>query len=259
MVLKRNLVSFITVGIFIFALILSIVLFSVSLAKNIRIKADVYSKCGSIDRFVEESKMPLTEKSVAFLNNEQDRLKNLYSRFKLAFSSPLQEEIPEEDLEPLRFKEKLIQAQKKLRYEAEQNNLLLPQSMGFAKYETELSEPSEIPDLLKRLKVIEELIQSMANSGIGSLDEINFAEREIKGESPKSGAKTTDVEEADIYYDIPISFKIECTSLELMDFLNGLESSPIIFIVDDLDIESGNNEAGNIVKASLSLKAIALN
>ena len=282
MVLRRGSLSFIIIislGIY---LLLSITLFFVWSAKHYRIKAEIASKYEVINGFAKRSKMPITKESVFFLTDEENKLKNIYSRLKLALASPLNEEISEEELEPLQFKERLIQIQKKLREDAKRHNLSLPESLGFTKYETELSEPFKIPDLIKRLKILEELIHAMTLSGIDSLDEIRFINEEVKkdkkvkAQRPKKKiakktqkeALKTDVaakEGPAVYYDIPVSFKIGCTSSKLIGFLYKLRLSPFVFVIDDLDIETtqASYDKDEVVvrrlKASFSIRAIAIN
>lgn len=263
MALKRNLISFIIIIFLSMTLLLSITLFFMSLAKNSRIKAEIASKCDGIKKIAEKSKMPISKESLLFLGDEQNKLKNAYSRFKLALGSSLSEEVAEEESDPLQFKERLIQTQKKLRKDADEHNLLLPESLGFAKYETKLSEPFEIPDLIRRLKVIEELIYIMTLTGIDSLDEIHFAEKGAK----KKALPLLDIAvkgKKDIYFDIPVSFKIGCTSSKLIDLLYKLRLSQFIFIVDDLDMEraqAGYDKEVAVeerLKTSLSIRAIVL-
>lgn len=264
MILKRNLLSLIIVALLLMTLLLSIALFSVSLAKNFRIKSEVASKCEAISEFTERNRMPIIEESIIFLTEKRDKLKNIYSRFKLALASPLEEEVPSEELDPLKFKERLIQTQKRLRKDAGKHNLSLPESLGFAKYETALSEPSEITDLIRRLKVLEELVYTMIFAGVGSLDEIRFANKGVKKDVLPL-LDTAAAEGGDIYFDVPVSFRISCASLKLIDFLYRLKSSSFVFIIDDLDIDrtqtsSDKDEAAKRrLKASLSIRAIALN
>jgi len=264
MVLKRDLFS----GIFIIFLfggcILSAVLFSKSLTKDSQLEEEISSKYKAINALVKKSKMPITEESVILLKDEHSKLNNIYARFKLAIASPLNEEISEKELDPLKFKEKLIQAQKKLREEAAGRNLSLPESLGFSKYETELSNPVEIPDLIKRLKILEELIYTIARANVDSLYEIDFTNKGAKAASQIDAAKESSLKKG-IYYDIPVSLKINCTSSELVQFLYKLRVSPFVFVVDDLDIEKGQDSLdkskvakGSLI-ANLSIRAIVIN
>lgn len=254
MVHRRNILSIIIIISLAIVLLLSIMAFFLSLAKLRRIKGEIASKYEMINRLTEKSKMPLTKESLLFVTNEENKYKIIYNRFKLALESPLNERVRREELDPLQFKERLIQTQKKLREDATMYNLLLPESLGFAKYEIELSKPSEIPDLIRRLRVLEELIYMITLSGVETLHEINFADKEVKRKT-------------DIYFHIPISFKIGCTSPSLTNFLYKLRLSPFNFIVDDMDIESaqarhdrGNKETltNERLVASLSVRAVAL-
>ena len=292
---KRNLVSFIIIGFLGIALFSFIMLFFFTLARNERIDAEIASKYEIINNYAEKTKMPLSKESIALLADEQNRLKSIYARFKLAFTSPLNEDMPDEDTDPLQFKERLIQIQKKLREDANSANLTLPDSLGFTKYETELSEPSEIPNLIKRLKVLDELVYIMTSTGVDSLDELSFAgenaiksgkkgrTRKDKAKSEKrtalsslpvpaekirgevDGQENGEAAEKEIYFDIPVFLRIDCTVSELVNFLYSLRLSPFVFIVEDMDIEK-INKAGKAedlaeakLKASLRVKAIALN
>jgi hypothetical protein len=226
------------------------VTFSLFVFKCIKIDKVIAAKTETVNEFVQKSKMPLTEGSISFLMDERNKLKSAHSRLKLALTSPLTEEIPPENIDSLQFKERLIQAQKNLREEAKEASLSLPESLGFTKYETELSEPKEIPGLWKRLRIMEELIYIMSLSGVTSLDEINFVGDDLKKE-----------ERTPVYDEITASFKITSTYSELVDFLYRLRVSPFIFVVDDLDITKAKDEldkdeaAESMVQASFQVKA----
>ena len=251
MILKRNLFSVVVIGILAAALVFAIGLFVFFMLQDAKIGKEIMTTSGTIDGFVKKSKMPLTENSVSFLEDERNKLKSAYSRLKLALTSPLSEEVPPESMDSLQFKEKLIQTQKKLREEAKDFSLGLPDSLGFTKYETELSDSMEIPYLIKRLKVLEELIYLMTLTGVVSLDEISFIGEDVKKEEahaqvmppmPNAGniaealPLPPEPGKTKIYEEIAVSFKITCTYSKLMDFLYRLKVSPFIFVVDDLDI-----------------------
>lgn len=255
MVPQRNLLSIAMLLFLVIVLITSMILLIVSSSKKSKIESEIASKYEVINRFVKTSKMPMTEKSTSLLTEEANRLRDIYGRFKLALASSLNEEVPEEELEPLHFKERLIQTQKRLREDARGRNLSLPDSLGFTKYETELSDPSEIADLIKRLKVLEELTHAMASSDIDILDEINFANRYAE-ENALPLLDTARREYADISLIIPVSLKVGCSITKLIDFLYKIRSSPFIFIIDDLDIEKA--QLGRL-KVNLSIRAIGLN
>lgn len=275
---KRSIIYVTIITILVGCLFIFIAGFFTALRKNAQITADLASKCKMIASLAEKSKMPITKESEIFLIDEQKKLKNLYGRFRLALTSPLGEKPSADELDSLKFKERLIQTQKGLREEARRHNLSLPKSLGFAKYETELSKPHEIPYLIKQLKTLEELINTMISSNIDSLYEINFAEAVAKkdkrlevqdgeaaelniGETPQPGVIS---KENSFFYDIQASFKIGCTSNKLIDFLYKLRISPYFFIVDDMDIEASREGEGRVasvgsLKASFSIRAVVLN
>lgn len=251
---KRNLLSILIIISLAIAILTSMTILFTFLLKHFSAKSEIASKCESINKLTEKSGMPLTKESLIFVTDEENKLKNIYSRFKLALESPMNEEIAEEELDPLQFKERLIQIQKKLREDAAMYNLTLPESLGFAEYETELSKPSEIPDLIMRLRVLEEVIYTITLSGIDSLHEIHFVEEEAEEEA--------------IYFDLPVSFGVGCTSSKLINLLYRLRLSAFNFTIDDLDIKStqapsnkgDDKEAATDreIVASLSIRAIAL-
>jgi len=262
MVLKQSLHSLIIIISLLLLLSLSIALFFIALNKNSKIASEIASKCEVINKFADKDKVPIADESITSLTEERNKLKEIYNRFKIALRSPLSEEASKESSDSLQFKERLIQTQKKLSEEAKAHNLSLPKSLGFTKYETELPRPFEIPALLGQLKVLEELIHTMALSGIDSLYEIYFIEekdKELDAQSRKEKVERKPQpdlkEEPPIYYDVPVSFKIGCTSAELMDFLYKLRLSPFVFVIDDLDVESIQEN----LKASFSVRAITLN
>lgn len=283
MLLKRNLFSVTIIGILASALLFAVGLFVFFMLQDAKVGREIMTTSGTIDGFVKKSKMPLTENSVSFLEDERNKLKSAYSRLKLAFTSPLSEEVPPEGMDSLQFKERLIQTQKKLREDGKDFSLALPDSLGFTKYETELSDSAEIPHLLKRLKVLEELIYLMTLTGVASLDEISFIGEDIKKEEApvplqpmppmpdiESGAEALPIlplepKRAKIYEEITVSFKITCTYSKLMDFLYRLKVSPFIFVIDDLDINKAKDvldkdqAAESMLQAAFLVKAELIN
>ncbi|MBL7071185.1 MAG: hypothetical protein ISS26_03310 [Candidatus Omnitrophica bacterium] len=275
MQVKKNTFSLILMAVLLMVLLLSVAFLFVSLAKNIAVKAEVGAKCEEINKIAQKSDLPLSKESVAFLADEHTRLKNIYSRFLLALVSPLDEEINEEDLDPLQFKERLIQTQKKLREDARINNLLLPASLGFAKYETELTDPTDIPGLIKRLKVLEEIVHLMSLSGLVTINEISFAEENEnrserntgRGQKKQDEAKNPEspAEPKAVFSDVPVYLRIGCTNTELIKFLYKLRVSQFNFIVDDLDIQLDEENSGRgglrskMLNADLAVRAMTLN
>ncbi len=277
MVLKRNLLS-VSIIIALAAAFLSLaIMLGFALLKGSKIQKDTAEKSGTIERFVKKSKMPLTEESISFLADERNKLKSAYSRLKLALHSPLAENIPSEAMDSLQFKDRLIQAQKKLREEAKDFSLNLPESLGFTKYETELSQPAEIPALWRRLAVLEELVYLMTLSGVASLDEINFIGEDLKKETegeaqpdiatevpaelPRAGIPPDDKAESavrqkgEIYNEVKVAFKVTCTYSGLVEFLYKMRVSPFIFVVDDLDVTKGKDTLDKDEKKESMLQA----
>ncbi|MFH0839673.1 MAG: Amuc_1100 family pilus-like protein [Candidatus Omnitrophota bacterium] len=230
MVLKRNLLSVMIIAVLACTLLLLTIILGLAMIKEAKTKKEIAAKSVAIDNFAKKSKMPLTEESISFLTDERNKLKSAYSRLKLALTSPLAEDMPRESMDSLQFKERLVQTQKKLREEAKEFSLSLPDSLGFTKYETELSTRGEIPALWRRLKVLEELIYLMTLSDVASLNEISF----IGDDLPKGPAQPAQSE--NFYDEVKVSFKINCTYSGLIKFLYKMRASSFIFIVDDLDI-----------------------
>lgn len=283
--IKRNLFSIIVIVTLAAAALFFVVLFAIFFAKDIRTSKEIITKSDRIDAFVKKSKMPLTEESVSFLEDERNKLKSAYSRLKLALTSPLSDGTSAENIDSLQFKEKLIQTQKKLREEANNSSLALPDSIGFTKYETELSTPAEIPYLLKKLKVLEELVYLMTLSGVVSLNEINFIGEDVKKTEtiaqpaavqaapmpamppmqimhpvmpqPKDAPeiKPIEVKQVKANEEITISFKITCTYSKLVNFLYRLRVSPFVFVIDDLDITKTKDTADKDAVAESMLQA----
>jgi hypothetical protein len=243
---KRHPISFIITILLVLVIALLAVTLFISIAKGSRLAREVAFKQSELDEYLKGRKAPISEESLASLAVERDKLKTAHEALKSAFVSPLNEEILEEELDPLKFKENLIRAQKRFREDA--GGLVLPESLGFAKYETELCEPSDIPRLIWRLKVLKEVIDTAVDSKIESLDKIEFA----------------DAEDGDSYFSIPLSFSMNCTAKELVNFLYRLRVSTFNFTVEHLNIEkiqeAVSEEAVRAkLKTDLSVKAIAFN
>jgi len=260
MTIKKNLFSIIMIMALSIVLTFAIAVFFVSMTRSFACKAEINAKCGDIDKIAKKSSMPLSKESLIFLTDEYNRLKSVYSRFKLALESPLNDEATDEELEPLKFKERLIQAQKKLREDARMHNLTVPKSLGFAKYETELTDPPEIRSLIRRIDILEEIMYIILESGVGTLNEIDFAvvsSNAKEGEGEGSGRKQAESS------DIPVYVSIGCTSPKLINFLYRLRVSQFNFVVDDVDITSEEDKERRSrlkrLNAGLSIRAVILN
>jgi len=280
---KNDLFSTAAVTLFSAALIGSIAMFFVFLARSSEISSRIESECRRIDDYSDKNKVPFSEETVEFLKRERETLEDINTRFKSALETPLGEEVRPEDLDPLKFKEKLVQTQKKLRKDAEARGLKLPSSLGFAKYETELSAPSEIPELMRRLKILEEITDIVISSGAGSLAKINFAENSSLSDKAKSARdpkktsrrapriktapapKAAEKKPETFYENIFFSFEIKCTGSKLMDLLYLMRASRYIFVVEDLDIKSAKDAldsdeaAERMLSAALSARAVIVN
>lgn len=274
MVAKRNTFSIVIISMLAVIIILSIAFFISLLVKNFAIRKELNSADKILNDLVKQSKYPLTKEAVIFLADEHNRLKNIYSRYRMALESPLNEEVSKAEIEPLQFKERLIQTQKKLREDANLHKLTLPESLGFSEYETKLIELSEIPSLIKKLKVLEEIIYIAWSSGVDNVYEVNFN----PGEKNKSGAGLTQAgkskkgivpeldlakKEKDVYFDIPVFLRLGCSSQKLLNFLYRLRLSQFNFAVDNLAMEI-KNEDGDKTKigkltVSMSIRTVALN
>ncbi len=238
---RRNAFSILVIVILTVILVAFVVLFMLALSRNTYLASEITSKCRIINEYVQKTEMPLSEESIALLTEELNRLKSVYQRFKLALHSPLYGKEAENQLDPLQFKERLIQTQKRLGKEATAHGMALPSSLGFTRYETELSKPEEIPNLLQRLKILEELISAMLSSKIETLHNISFKTAPVPKLQKKKRSKKT----FPYTREIPFSLTIGCSHENLVQFLYNMRLSSYVFTVGDLDIIRENKPASH--------------
>jgi len=256
-------------------LLISVIFFVISMIKNAKLNGEFSSKCRMIDSFVKQSKMPVTEESIENLKVELKRLDEAYKTLRPFMRSPLTKNRAVKKLDPLRFKERLIQTQKKLRAQALKNNLIIGGTLGFSRYETELPSQDQIPELYNRLEILEELLTIFTHTGIESLERIEFENIPKSGPDDKKKAASrkkrrsgpgTPYEEQkpEFYSQIPIYVVINCTTAQAIDILYQMRVSPCLFEVKEMDllgkeVKEGPREgiAEKILTARIILQAIA--
>ncbi len=271
--LKKSTLSYIAIGILSLSLLLSALLCVLAVMRSAKLGHKISAQCERISRFARTTKMPIVQDSIDFLDAERERLKNLHGRFSLALASPLSDTPSEESLEPLMFKERLVQIQKKLRQDATQAGMALPDSLGFSEYETRLSEKDEIPGLLKRLKVLEEVIYLAADSGINAIGEVDFPMPDTQGKDKKKAPGTVkkrvrsspipslpgpmdrgparhdetagNVTDNDVFGQIPFETTFRANSPEMMTFLYKLRRSPYNVVITDFSIVAPDPDKEN--------------
>ncbi len=287
MIMKRDLLSRAVIIALSGVLVFLAAVFGLAMVKGMKTAKEITAMNSAIDTFTKRSKMPLTEESILFLTDERNKLKSVRGRLKLALASPLAEDVPAENVDPLQFKERLIQVQKKLKEEAKESSLSLPELLGFSKYETELLERGEILVLRKRLAVLEELVYLMTLSRVVSLDEISFMGEDLAKETapakpaedafrardrittdfkknapvPADSAAGKGARNENFCDEIRVSFKITCAYSSLIEFLYKMRVSSFIFIVDDLDVTKAKDTldkdeaAESMIQANFLVKA----
>ncbi|MBN1870941.1 MAG: Amuc_1100 family pilus-like protein [Candidatus Omnitrophica bacterium] len=243
-VLKKNYMLLGLMAILIIGLLLSLALFLVSFAKSSKLNRELSSKYEMISTFVERSKVPLSEESIKTLASDRDKLKEIYEGLK-----PLVEPYKiEGNIDPLYFKELLIQVQKKLRSETTAKNIILPNSLGFKEYETELSRPEEIPDLVNKLKILEDLVRMTVDAGVKTVTYINFDDFEdLKREKEQYKRRShgrADPKASDganeLYAEVPVSLDVQCSVKELLELLYKMRASSHNFVISKVAITAGS-------------------
>lgn len=253
-------------GFFVYLLIICVI----NINKTIMIDNDLRKRTNILKGYEKNISFAPTKEMVDSLSKEKNILENIYREFSKTFSSIPFESSP--DTDPLKFKEDLIQAQNRIRGLALTSNFALPASLGFSKFDSDIPKTSEIPALKIELKIVEELIRLMLDSGVAKLDSIDISaspenrnEKKTKEEpasnQQKKGKDSNSAKSDDelkvTFNSFPVKLELRGSTESLVKFMYKLRISKFIFVVKDLRIDSAEPaaETDNMIKVFMELSA----
>ncbi len=246
--LRKNLTS--VIFILILAIFVLVSLFY--LGRTVKISASLSSsrnkKLKLINYFCQKKPFPPSETLLEYYRDKKEKTSEYYKSFYSLFVSSWNK-MPRSVPEPLKFKEKLFKLQLKITKKAHARKLTIGEGalyFGFDKYETEIPQASDIPDLMVELQVVEELTSLMVQSHITSLERIRILEPQDK---------TLSHEKQPFVRIFPIQMIFEANSKDFIKFLSLCAKSDFIFVLSDMHIYQSELEKKTL-KADILLNLV---
>lgn len=249
--LKKNLFSFIIMGLLLLVIIVSVLVFAFCFQSKSVVEGEIRTKLA----FLKEIKMSKegvpTSDWIDYLNEKNEKLEEIFGNIKGELNTPFSR-MPDayEIKEPLRFKEEIFGIQKELKEQVESNAIELKgdsRSFGFKEYETKIPQQREVPNLTKRLNIIKELAKLICANRVKSIEKVEFFS-EVDGVLGEGVNKI-------LCRVFSVRLELNLSVKDLMGFLSQLVNSDHIFIVEDLNIESLTDDKENI-KSSFTVSAV---
>ena len=246
--LRKNLTSLICI--LILAIFILVSLFY--LGRTVKISASLSSsrnkKLKLINYFCQKKPFPPSETLLEYYRDKKEKISEYYKSFYALFVSDWNK-MPSSVLEPLKFKEKLFKVQSKITKKARAGKLTIGEGalyLGFDRYESEIPQASDIPDLTAELQAVEELISLMMQAQIISLERIRILEPQDK---ILYGEKEPFVR---IF---PIQMTLEANSEDFIEFVSLYSKSDFIFVLSDMHIYRSESEKKTL-KADIVLNLV---
>jgi hypothetical protein len=175
------------------------------------------------------------------LTSELDKLKEIYGGLEPLVAPT----VSQKNIDPLYFKEMLIQTQRQLRNEARNKNIALPETLGFQEYELRLSEPGDLPELVNKLSILQELVYMAIGADVKNVTKIGFddfdeeqSRRDRLRRRSRRKAKSAGEDEDTAYKKVPINFTVNCSIKELLDILYKFRASSHNLVIHKLVVTS---------------------
>lgn len=136
--------------------------------------------------------------------------------------------VPEEIPDPLGFKDTLMKSEERIRKTAWENNLFLPDSLGFESYKAIIPPEERISYLVKQLVFLEDLVNMLMQAGVARVEKVDFL-------LPRD-VSLTELGGDAFYREFPFSLSVVISSSRLGGLINLFRNSPYILIIDKFSI-----------------------
>ncbi len=168
--------SFVIMLILVGAIIVSIVVYLSFLGRKMGIENEINSQLQLLNNYKTVKENAPTIEWINYLKKEKEELNSIYTKLMKTLDNNYTR-MPKYAVEPLKFKEEIFDTQKDLRKLAYNKRLELKEeavSLGFKEYETKIPTEEEVPNLTKRLEVIEKLVNLLTESKVQVLEKVEF-------------------------------------------------------------------------------------
>ena len=240
---KRHIILVVILLVFIGGFIWSVS----QLATSLQDKSSLDRKIEETRRAIEEAaKFSATKETLLFLNKKYKMLKTICEETEKILITPqarmpLPEELPAAGVE---FKKILSNTKRNISREAQNANLLIPSSIGFAEYNDRIPEKEELPDLMRKLRIAEELITLMRRAGVSALTDITFL-TPVDKDFPGRGAGC--------YREFPVKVSLRATQKSLAQFMDKVRVSDYLFVVNRTEITKSDTATEKSIGANLEI------
>ena len=233
--LQKNLIFFIVTAALLLVVIIAGGNFASSLGKKYSMEGKIQEEMRLLDSFRIIKGAAPTLRWIDYLTKKEKLFDEIYVDANVLYDKPASF-MPKNIIEPLKFKEKIFKKQKEMRKKAYSSQLELKEeaiSFGFKEYETKIPRKAEVPNLTKKLDIIQEVVNLMCFSHIETLSSVEFlAYKDDKLETIRGN----------VNYRV-FSLKVNTTSSvkNLIDLLFGISTSNYIFITEELNVEKSED------------------
>ncbi len=213
------------------------------LSKRKKIVKEINQKIDELELFRKEKGGVTSQELIDSLRADQDDyrkkiefLKKYLGDFKVAFPSGVTQK-------GLFFKEQAYQSERRLRENAENKGMVLPDFLGFDKGVPK-EENAEL--LLWELMAVEKIVGTLIESGIASLSSLNIRTVEERTQS-------------EVIYDvIPVEIKCQGRTQPLLKFVYDLSRADYPLIIEKADIQKAMSTGKDNLEINLTIDGIRL-
>lgn len=242
--LRKNLTSVIFILILAIFVLVSLFYLGRTVKESASLSSSRNKKLKLINYFCQKKPFPPSETLLEYYRNKKEKNSEYYKSFHTLFVSDWNK-MPRSVLEPLKFKEKLFKLQSKITKKARARKLTIGDGalyFGFDKYESEIPQASDIPDLMVELQAVEELTSLMMQSHITSLERVRILEPQDKTLPLEELGRSIPVdkilssEKQPFVRIFPIQISFEANSKDFIKFLSLCAKNDFIFVLSDMHI-----------------------
>jgi hypothetical protein len=202
-----------------------------------RARADVKALEGDIDR-LKQDRISLGQ--IDFLKEKSARLKADYETHMLPVLNSPALHYPQDKLDFYQCRQRISDEETSCRNECK-DRVQLPDSLGLDEYKESIFAESEIPNLLKKIELLDEVKRLALDSEITNLLRIGFP--------PIGGITTFSGDPGMSYRDFPVNIVVEGEIASVVKLLYNIRKSRFAFLVKDfkvVPVESAKMEGINV-------------
>jgi hypothetical protein len=202
----------------------------INIRKTINISASIKTQEKMMFAYSSGSKnFPSSERETFLRQQEQEltTLMNDFKRYPVVWAGV----IPGEGaaLSALKFKEEAYQMKKQMKKQAQENNVVLCDDLGFNQWQNNLPPEKTLSELFQAVAVVQEIGSELIKARVSSLEKITISDPVEIG--------YMQVNPREKYRERTITLKTKGTSSHILSFLHNVTTSPYLLYVRDMTIQ----------------------